>query len=159
MAKTSLAIIHALRNTARRIKNSNEYQWGHMGACNCGFLAQEVTRLTKKEIHTRAMEGNGDWNEQLNDYCPSSGLRMDDLISALLSFGFDLDDLRHLEKLSDPLVLQNLPVEKRYLQHNNQSDVTTYIDCMAGLLESRLLEQVKLPNPETYLSITKETII
>lgn len=152
MARTSLAIIQALRNTARRIKDSNEYQWGHMGACNCGFLVQEVTRLTKKEIHTRAMEGTGDWNEQLNDYCPTSGLRMDDLISELLSFGFDIDDLRHLEKLSDPQVLRGLPIEKRCLKHNNQSDVATYIACMAELLESRLLEQVKLPNTETYRS-------
>jgi len=113
-----------------------------MGACNCGFLAQEVTRMTKKEIHTRAMEGHGDWNEQLNDYCPTSGLRMDDLISELLNFGFDINDLRHLEKLSDPEVLQEA---NGHLSHNKKSDVITYLDSMARLLERKLITKIKLP--------------
>lgn len=145
MARISIEVIQALRNTARRISKSTAYQWGHMGACNCGFLAQEVTQLTKKEIHTRAMEGHGDWNEQLNDYCPTSGLRMDDLISELLNFGFDIDDLRHLEKLSSPEVLSNI---NRHLSHNNKSDVVTYLNSMAGLLECKLIAQVKLPKTE-----------
>jgi hypothetical protein len=34
-----------------------------MGACNCGFLAQEITHLRKAEIHSRAMQSTGDWNE------------------------------------------------------------------------------------------------
>ncbi|MFZ1806473.1 MAG: hypothetical protein WAU36_04595 [Cyclobacteriaceae bacterium] len=142
MAKANFEIINVLRATAKTLESSSHYQWGHMGTCNCGFLTQEVTRLTKKEIHTRAMEGHGDWNEQLNDYCPTSGLRMDDLISDLLDFGFDIDDLRHLEKLSDPKVLQ---AAGRHLSHNNQQDVITYLNSMAGLLESELLAKIKLP--------------
>ena len=143
MANISIEVIQALRATAKRMSKSPDYQWGHMGACNCGFLAQEVTRLTKKEIHTRAMEGHGDWNEQLNDYCPTSGLRMDDLISELLNFGFDIDDLRHLEKLSDPKVLQAVG---RHLSYNNKLDVIAYLESMAGLLENELLAEVKLPS-------------
>ncbi len=148
MAKTSPEVIQALRNTANSIAKSKDYQWGHMGACNCGFLAQEVTTLSKKEIHSRAMEGHGDWNEQLNDYCPTSGLRMDDLIFDLLNFGFDIDDLRHLEKLSHPNVLNALPFEKRHLNHNNKTDVILYLDCMAGLLESELINKIELPDQE-----------
>ncbi len=145
MAKISIKVIHALRNTAKRLESNPDYQWGHMGACNCGFLAQEVTSLSKSEIHTRAMERYGDWNEQLNDYCPTSGLRMDDLISNLLAFGFDISDLKHLEKLSDPQVLRQLPIEKRYLNHNCKSDVILYLKTWAQNLEDQLLERIKLP--------------
>lgn len=145
MAKISLEVIQALRNTAKRISESPDYEWGHMGACNCGFLAQEVTQLTKKEIHTRAMEGHGDWNEQLNDYCPTSGLRMDDLISDLLNFGFDIDDLRHLEKLSDQKVLNEID---RHLSHNNKSDVVEYLNSMARWVELKLIDQIELPEQE-----------
>jgi hypothetical protein len=67
MAKASLELIEALRKTANKLTNSNNYQWGHMGACNCGFLAQEVTQFRKEEIHARAMQRYGDWSEQLND--------------------------------------------------------------------------------------------
>ena len=102
MAKISFELIQVIRQTAENIAQSPLYQWGHMGSCNCGFLAQEITRLNKDDIHFRAMQGYGDWNEQLNDYCPTSGLLMDDLISKMIAFGFDTDDLKHLEKLSNP---------------------------------------------------------
>ncbi|HCM75618.1 MAG TPA: hypothetical protein DIS90_04515 [Cytophagales bacterium] len=146
MAKPSLKIIQVLRNTAKKLEQSASYQWGHMGACNCGFLAQEVTALTQREIHSRAMERYGDWNEQLNDYCPTSGLLMDDLISELLQFGFDVDDLKHLEKLSDPKVLQKMADHRPYPKHNNKADVVAYLRAMASMLEGELLAEVQLPN-------------
>src|SRR5277367_1562502 len=118
MAKPSLELIRVLRMAARKLEASPCYQWGHMGACNCGFLAQEVTLLTQAEIHQRAMQGCGDWSEQLNDYCPVNGLPFDAVISALVAIGFDTDDLKHLERLSDPGILMNLPTEERDLIHN-----------------------------------------
>src|SRR5262245_31059519 len=109
MAKASLALLTALRGTTEKLKGTSNYQWGHMGSCNCGFLAQQITRHTREEIHRRAMLGTGDWSEQLNDYCPSSQLPMTEMISALIQAGFDIDDLQHLERLSDPAILQKLP--------------------------------------------------
>jgi hypothetical protein len=146
MARPSTSIIQALRNTARRIEKSATYQWGHMGLCNCGFLAQEVTNLRKEEIHRSAMQGHGDWSEQLNDYCPTSGLPMDDLISALLRFGFDSDDLKHLEKLNDPKILAKLPNGRTHLIYNLKADVVCYLLTWADLLEAELLEHVMLPS-------------
>ena len=67
MAKATPFLIEAIRNTARSLEKSEKYQWGHMGSCNCGHLAQELTRLNASEIHQRAMQKYGDWNEQLND--------------------------------------------------------------------------------------------
>ncbi|MDL5045731.1 hypothetical protein QQ054_06740 [Oscillatoria amoena NRMC-F 0135] len=150
MAAIKPELIEALRNTALTLQKSPSYQWGHMGLCNCGFLAQQITRLRKDEIHSRAMQRHGDWSEQLNDYCPTSGYPMDDLISEMLRFGFDADDLKHLERLSDPLVLRQLPPDKRNLSYNVKDDVVTYLYAWAGMLEDELIRLVRLP--EMHLS-------
>ena len=44
MAKANYKLVESLRNTAESLKKSTQYQWGHMGSCNCGFLAQEVAK-------------------------------------------------------------------------------------------------------------------
>jgi hypothetical protein len=152
MAKVSLDIVGVLRRAAKKIESSAEYQWGHMGACNCGFLAQEVTRLTKAQIHQRAMQGYGDWNEQLNDYCPTSGLPMDDLISNLLAFGFDIDDLKHLERLSDKRILEAIPQDQRWLRQNIKADVVKYLFAWANLIEDEITKSIKIELPEATLS-------
>jgi len=90
------------------------------------------------------MQRHGDWSEQLNDYCPTSGLPMDDLIDELVNFGFTLGELRHLERLSDPTVLQSLPLDKRYLTHNVKEDVVVYFNAWARLLEESLLNEISL---------------
>lgn len=145
MAKASVELIEALRKTANKLSNSTNYQWGHMGACNCGFLAQEVTQFRKEEIHARAMQRYGDWSEQLNDYCPTSGLPFDELISELIAFGFDSEDLKNLERLSDGTVLRALPIEQRNLAHNKKADVILYLNTWADQLEKQLIENIKLP--------------
>jgi len=80
------------------------------------------------------MKGHGDWDE-LNDYCLTGGLPMDDLISSMLSTGFNIDDLKHLERLSDPAILQILPFHERNLKHNVKADVVNYINAWISLLE------------------------
>jgi len=149
MAKATFEIIQVLRKTANEIEKSQQYQWGHMGSCNCGFLAQQITTLNKDQIHSRAMERYGDWSEQLNDYCPTSGLSMDDLISEMIAFGFDRDDLKHLERLSNSEILRTLPLEERNLRHNVKPDVVKYLKAWADLLEQKLLQNVQIPMPET----------
>jgi hypothetical protein len=145
MATPTLPLITALRNTARTLENSPTYQWGHMGSCNCGHLAQEITTLTKEEIHRRAMMRHGDWNDQLNDYCPTSGLPIDEVISQMMALGLHAQDLMHLERLSDPYILQFFPPEERWLQHNRKDDVVKYLLMWARTLEEALLKNIKIP--------------
>lgn len=145
-------LINALRNAAKKIDANPNYQWGHMGLCNCGFLAQEITKLTKQEIHRRAMERHGDWTEQLNDYCATSGLPMDDLITELIDFGFTRAQLQHLEKLSDPKVLGWLPFAKRDLKHNMKADVVLYLNTWADGLEQTLLDQIQIKDLSTLFN-------
>ena len=135
MTKANPDLIAAIRRTAIKLQKNSPYQWGHMGSCNCGHLAQEITRLSKKEIHARALRSrSGDWNEQLIDYCPTSGLPLDEVISEMLAAGFGREDLMQLEKLSNPAILNLIP-DKDYLQHNRREDVVVYMETWAKLLE------------------------
>ncbi|PKV75360.1 hypothetical protein [Pontibacter ramchanderi] len=142
MARSSAILVAAIRQTANRLAQGANYQWGHMGSCNCGHLAQTLTQLDKGFIHGAAMWRHGDWNEQLRDYCPQSGMPMDEIIDQMISWGLTKDDLAHLERLSDATILQALPAERRYLKHNLRDDVVLYLTTWADLLE---LELVKLP--------------
>lgn len=144
MAKPTIQLIQALRNTIKNLESSAEYQWGHMGSCNCGFLAQEITKKTRHQIHSAAMQRYGDWNEQLNDYCPQSGLLMDDLISQLLEAGLDVNDLKNLEKLSDQRILKKLPTSHRTLRHNNRLDVILYMKLWLSFLEEEYARKIDL---------------
>lgn len=146
-SRVSLPLIQALRDTARRLAAEAPYQWGHMGSCNCGHLAQTVTRLTKAEIHTQALQRYGDWERQLVDYCPTSGLPFDQTIDEMLALGFSREDLTHLEKLGDPAVRHTIPFERRdIMRHNQRDDVVLYLRAWADLLEQQLVAALSLPS-------------
>jgi len=143
MATPNKKLIEAIRSAALKINISNNYQWGHMGACNCGFLAQELSDLSKGQIHEYAMRGHGDWTEQVEGFCPTSNFPMDLLISELISNGLKLEDLINLERLKDKEVLNLIPMEKRNsLKHNSAKDVSLYMTTWADLLESKINEKL-----------------
>ncbi|MEL7146419.1 MAG: hypothetical protein AAFO69_08635 [Bacteroidota bacterium] len=156
MAKATPVLIEALRKTAKKLEKGARYQWGHMGCCNCGNLAQELTSLTDKEIHDHAMKKHGDWQEQVIDYCPTSGYPMDLLITRLLDAGLTTIDLQHLERLSDKTVLSRVKGEKRHLKHNQRDDVVLYLKTWSDLLEEEISAQIEieipLEKPEVILS-------
>lgn len=138
MARDSYKLMMALRETAARLANGATYEWGHMGSCNCGHLAQTITQYTKGQIHGAAMWRYGDWREQLRDYCPHSGLPMDEIIDQMLEVGFTREELAHLEALSHPLVKERLPQHRRHLKHNLRDDVVLYLTMWADVLEEQL---------------------
>ncbi|AUD05307.1 hypothetical protein [Spirosoma pollinicola] len=145
MARPTPELIYALRQTASNLQHGAPYQWGHMGGCNCGNLAQELTKLDKDQIHRYAMQRHGDWNEQAEDYCETSQMPIDLLINELLNAGLMLEDLKHLERLDDRAVLLRFPVGQRFLKHNVREDVIAYMNAWAELLEEQLLEKITLP--------------
>lgn len=144
MARENIILIDHIRTTAKKLEEGSHYMWGHMGSCNCGNVAQQITKLSGSEIHEMAMKRKGDWNDQCDDFCPTSGLPADELIATLLDAGLDLDDLKNLEKLSDKEVLKTLPLKYRYLKNNNRQHVVIYLKAWADLLEKRLLEKITL---------------
>lgn len=144
MATANPKLIQALRKTAKKLNEGASYQWGHMGACNCGNLAQELTTYTKAEIHAFAMERYGDWSQQILEFCPSSGYPMDLLIESLLKAGLTLDDLSNLEKLNDQEILKKLSEDRKYLNHNKKEDVVLYMETWANMLEEQLLHRIDI---------------
>lgn len=156
MAIPNPELINALRATVRKLSSSDNYQWGHMGSCNCGHLAQELTHFSKAEIHAFAMERYGDWSQQVKDFCPDSKLPIDFIIQTMLNAGLTMSDIRHLERLSDYKIINSLPVGSRILMHNNKDDVIKYINAWVHLLEFELVDEIKLNMEE--LSFKEKTI-
>ena len=148
-------MIAILRDTAREIKEGAPYQWGHMGSCNCGNLAQTITNYSKADIHRAAMARHGDWAEQLRDYCPHSGLPLDEIIDQMLDTGFTRQDLAHLERLSDPAILQHIPLTTKALKHNVRDDVVLYLNTWADTMERELPEQ--MPLQELFIEAKPKT--
>lgn len=138
MAVASPELINVLRATAQRLQQSNNYQWGHMGACNCGHLAQEITHLSKAEIHEIALGGHGDWSTQIREYCPDSGMPMHWIIGQLLALGLSTRDIENLEYLADDKVLKHMPADQRHPQRNKRDDVVIYLQVWADQLAAEL---------------------
>lgn len=147
MATANLPLISALRRTAQNLKKGSKYQWGHMGQCNCGNLAQELIRVSEAEIHTHALRTReGDWSEQTAAYCPNSSLPMDMMITKMLEFGLTQADLQHLEKLNAPEVLAMMPSSHQFLRHNVREDTIIYLETWAKMLENEIIDAIQLPD-------------
>ncbi len=71
----------------------------------------------------------------------------------MLKMGFTRDDLYHLERLSAPQVLEQIPAERQPLKYNRREDVILYMNTWADWLEERLLESIDLPAFETQREV------
>jgi uncharacterized protein YjiS (DUF1127 family) len=128
----SANLVLALRVAADRIEAGALYQWGHMGQCNCGHLAQVVTTKTSAEIHQAALRRQtGEWTEFAQDVCSTSGSLIDDVLDALLDIGLSRDDIGHLENLSDDRVVAI--VGRRLVRHDSR-DAVLYFRTLADVL-------------------------
>ena len=89
MAKPSIELISALRETAGRLRNGVRYAWGHHGACNCGHLLQVITKIDANEILRYAHTGTGEWTELAEEYCGTTNTPVSLLIQRLEEAGLD----------------------------------------------------------------------
>lgn len=137
MAYAKLRLVHALRVTAARLREGAPYSWGHLGMCNCGHLAQTVTKRSKREIHEAALARGGEWRDRARDYCPTSGFPIDEIIRELLDCGLGPTDLADLEYLSDERVRRRIP-GRPHLRRNVRDDLILYLETWASLLDEEL---------------------
>lgn len=144
MAKASIKLVAALRETARRLRNGANYSWGHHGACNCGNLLQVLTPLTEGEILRYAHTAVGEWTELAEEYCATSDAPVNLVMSKLEQAGLTPVDIRHIEYLTDPEVLAHLPGGFRWLKKNVREDVIIYFETFADLLEEKLIQSVEI---------------
>jgi hypothetical protein len=136
MARPTLELVTALRATARRLEAGADYKWSDFARCNCGNLVQSITTLSPREIYEAAFARTGDWGEQALEFCPSSGYPIDYVLARLFALGLTPEDVRHLERLSDPRVLRALGA--RELRYTRREDVVAYMRTWAALLEEEL---------------------
>lgn len=146
MAIPTLALIGALRETAKRLEEGAQYAWGNHGSCNCGNLLQVITDLSKEEILTYAHTGIGEWTELAEEYCGVTDAPISLLLKKLQDTGLTPNDIHNLEYLEDRTVLNALPGGFRWLKRNQRADVVLYFRTYADLLEEQLIAQIPLPS-------------
>jgi len=144
MAKPSIELIAALRETASRLKNGAHYAWGHHGACNCGNLVQVVCNLTQGEIIRYAHTGTGEWTELAEEYCGITNAPYTLLVSKLQDLGLTPTDIQHIEYLDDKEVLQYIEGGFRWLKRNKREDAIAYFEAFANMLEEKMALQINI---------------
>jgi len=144
MAKPSIELIAALRETASRLKNGAHYAWGHHGACNCGNLVQVVCNLTQGEIIRYAHTGTGEWTELAEEYCGITNAPYTLLVSKLQDLGLTPTDIQHIEYLDDKEVLQYIEGGFRWLKRNKREDAIAYFEGFANMLEEKMALQINI---------------
>jgi hypothetical protein len=144
MAKPSIKLVAALRETAHRLRDGAHYTWGNHGACNCGNLLQVLTPLSEKEILRHAQTAVGEWTELAAEYCAASDAPVDLVMSKLEQAGLTPVDIHHIEYLTDPEVLAHLPGGFRWLKRNIRENVILYFETFADLLEEKLIRSVEI---------------
>jgi len=163
MAKASTRLVVALRETAARLRDHRAvYRWSHFGQCNCGHLAQTLTRRSSDEIYRAAFAGAGDWGQQAAvlddlDYgdrpgldegayepevlrCAATGRPLDVIFAQMFEAGLDRRDIDFLEDLSDGDVLRRIGKSTTGLARNERENVVVYLEAWADLLEAQLPE-------------------
>jgi hypothetical protein len=168
MARASLRLIGALRETAARLERADTvYRWSQLAHCNCGHLTQTITGLSPRAIHDAAARQRGDWAEQARtvaahlsspdpDYgsrpaldegawqpedlglCPVAELGMGQIFAELMGWGLEPSDVRALERLDDPEVRRRLGTHTVDFLHSDRSNVIAYMLAWADLLEEGL---------------------
>ena len=126
-----------LLKTIERLSSNAKYQWTHQGNCNCGHLIQSATGLSPGKIHNIALTGPGEWVDHAKKFCKTSGLPVDDLISKLLSIGIKIDEIAHLERLSDPNITKYVPNTVRPLSYKNKEDLIYYLKTWNSILSAK----------------------
>ena len=144
MAKPSIELIAALRETASRLRNGAHYAWGHHGACNCGNLVQVVCNLTQGEIIRYAHTGTGEWTELAEEYCGITNAPYTLLVSKLQDLGLTPTDIQHIEYLDDKEVLQYIEGGFRWLKRNKREDAIAYFEAFANMLEEKMALQINI---------------
>ncbi|MBC7886518.1 MAG: hypothetical protein H7Z13_01415 [Ferruginibacter sp.] len=144
MAKPTIELIEALRETATRLRNGAYYSWGNHGACNCGNLVQVVTKFSKGEILRYAHTGIGEWTEMAEEFCPVTNAPLSLVITRLEDIGLTPTDIHNVEYLADKEVLHHLKGGFRWLKRNRREDATAYFEAFAELLEDKLIQAIDL---------------
>lgn len=124
-----------LRTTATRLEEGAQYEWGHMGRCNCGHLVQTLTSLDSRQIAEKVNHQLDEWTEHAQTYCQQTGSPVDEIFEELAKVGFSHKDVMALEHLNDSRVLKHLGNKGVKLRRNQRQDVSLYMRTLAEVIE------------------------
>ena len=158
MAKPTIELITALRETAARLRKGAHYAWGHHGACNCGNLVQVVTSFTQEEILRYAHTGTGEWTEMVQEFCPVTNAPLTLVVTRLEEIGLTPTDVHNIEYLADKEVLRNLEGGFRWLKRNKKEDAIAYFEAFANVLEDKVLQSIDIEFEPLIHRCANETI-
>ena len=130
-------LVCGIRSAAKRLRANATYSWGHPGSCNCGHLIQSLTTLTHRQIRQAAYHKGGEWKDLGRTHCETSGLEVDKIIKILFSFGLNVEDIIHLENLSDPKILKKMPIDSSSVRRNNRMHLIYYLESWANILDNK----------------------
>jgi hypothetical protein len=168
MAQASSRLVVALRETAARLeRRETAYCWSRFALCNCGHLAQTITRLAPTALEAAAGGRHGDWGDQARtlfrpaalvqpdygdrpaldegawepdsaDRCNVADRAMAAIVEELQAWGLDPTDIDALERLNDTAVRRRLGNEALDFSHADRDNAVSYMRAWADLLEARL---------------------
>ena len=159
MAKPTIELVNALRETAIRLRNGSHYSWGHHGACNCGNLVQVVTNFSADEIFRYAHAATGEWTELKEEFCPVTNAPLSLVINRLEEIGLTPSDIHSIEYLSGKEVLKKLPNGFRWLKRNKREDAIEYFETFANLLEEKLIQFIDIRMEPITSKLLNENVL
>lgn len=150
------ALLAAIEHAADDIEHGAPFEWGHVGRCTVGHIAQRLAAMSDREIVAAFEQTLDQWREHAAEYfdvaigdeplattesphqkCPQVGASMRRIYRLFHLAGLDAEDIGHLEFLSDPTVLAHIPPSRRArLRRNDARDVVLYLRTMAHLLRT-----------------------
>lgn len=84
----------------------------------------------------------GAWEPENIGACNATGAPLDVVFDRLVAIGLDDDDIRGLERLSDPAVRRRLGTNTQDYPHYKRENVIAYLRAWADLLEAELPAEV-----------------
>jgi hypothetical protein len=102
--KPTKQLIRALRETAHKLRNGEQYNWRMVLECNCGLLAQTLLAVDGDEL-VKGLFENRDIRESPDIYwttmarlaCPTTGVPLCGVFRALHEAGIETADYERIE--------------------------------------------------------------
>jgi len=119
-----VTLVEALTIVVTALKNDTiYYKWKDTNTCNCGLVAQAVTRTNKDELDELYLQPiaspiqvknkskfSPTWSDMVAEYCPLTKEPVTEIFKKLFDAGMTREDIGHLEYLSDPEILEKINI-------------------------------------------------
>jgi hypothetical protein len=149
-------LVRALHHAADAIERGEPFEWGHVGRCVVGHVVQHLASMSDRDIFSAFDRTLCQWREHAaeyfdaavgdeplastesaRDWCKTAGKPLAEIYRLFSAGGLDAADIGHMEFLSDPRVLANIPPPKRWnFRPNNPQDAALYLRTYARVLTS-----------------------